>query len=277
MSLSDRSFETLKVSEVDPEILEVRLNRPDRLNAINATMIAELIDVFESLNNDRHTRAVILAAEGRGFCSGADMQEPSAPGAIPGSEGMGELGFVYRFQEYLTRAVLAIHECDKPVIGAIGGVAVGGGLAFALACDVRIVSEQARFGAVFIKTGLSACDVGTSYLLPRLVGAGIASEMMLTGRIIDAAEARDIRLANRMVATAALAEAAMNQARAIRENSEYGVWMTKKGLRSALDAPSLRHAMEMENRTQVLGYFTGCMTAMREAFTEGRQPEWPKL
>lgn len=277
MSLADRSFETLKVSEADTEILEVRLNRPDRLNAINATMIAELIDVFESLNNDRHTRAVILSGEGRGFCSGADMQEPSAPGAIPGTEGMGELGFVYRFQEYLTRAVLAIHECDKPVIGAIGGVAVGGGLAFSLACDVRIVSDRAKFGAVFIKTGLSACDVGTSYLLPRLVGAGIASEMMLTGRIIDATEARDIRLANRMVAPDELPDAALDQARAIRENSEYGVWMTKKGLRSALDAPSLRHAMEMENRTQVLGYFTGCMTAMREAFTEGRQPDWPKL
>ena len=277
MSLTDRSFETLAVAQVDDGIVEVRLNRPDRLNALSGPMVADLIAVFEGLNNDRQARAVILTGAGRGFCSGADMQEVARPGAIPGTEGMGELGFVYRFQEYIARAVLAIHECDKPVIAAVNGVAVGGGLALALAADVRVASDLARFGAVFIKTGLSACDVGCSYLLPRIVGAGIASELMLTGRICDAAEARDIRLANRIVASELLAEAALEQARAIRENSEYGVWMTKKGLRSALDAPSLRHAMEMENRTQVLGYFTGAMTAMRDAFGKGQKPDWPKL
>lgn len=277
MSLTDRHFETLALTEVDPAILEVRLNRPDRLNAINAAMIGELIEVFEGVNNDRHFRAVILAGAGRGFCSGADLLEPALPGAIPGTDGMGELGFVYRFQEYLARAILAIHECDKPVIAAVNGAAVGGGLAFSLASDIRLASENARFGAVFLKTGLSNCDVGTSYLLPRLIGAGLASELMLTGRIVDAGEAREIGLANRVVTAEALAEAALETARAIRENAEYGVWMTKKGLRAALDAPSLRHAMEMENRTQALGYFTGAMTAMREAFASGAKPEWPKL
>ena len=277
MSLTDRSFETLALREVDEAILEVRLNRPDRLNAINATMVAELIAVFEGLNDDRHYRVALLTGEGRGFSSGADMLEPALPGAIPGSEGMGELGFVYRFQEYLARAILAIHECDKPVIAAVNGVAVGGGLAFALASDIRLASDHARFGAVFLKTGLSNCDVGTSYLLPRLVGAGLAAELMLTGRIIAAEEASAIGLANRVVAGDALPQAALDVARAIRENAEYGVWMTKKGLRAALDAPSLRHAMEMENRTQVLGYFTGAMTAMREAFGKGGKPDWPKL
>ncbi|MEY4160791.1 MAG: putative enoyl-CoA hydratase echA12, partial [Pseudomonadota bacterium] len=230
-----------------------------------------------ALNNDRKTRVVILTGEGRGFCSGADLQEEAAPGAIPGTDGMGEVGFVYRFQEYLMRAVLAIHECDKPVIAAINGVTVGGGLSMALAADVRIASDQARFGAVYIKTGLSGCDVGSSYFLPRIVGAGIAAELLLTGRIFDAAEAREIRLVNRVVSAENLHSAALEQARAIRENSEYGVWMTKKGLQSAIDAPSLRQAMEMENRTQVLGYFTGCMTAMREAFVKGERPVWPKL
>lgn len=277
MSLTDRTFETLALTLIEEGILEVRLNRPDRLNAINATMVAELIAVFEGLNDDRAVRVAILTGEGRGFSSGADMLEPAAPGAIPGSEGMGELGFVYRFQEYLARAVLAIHECDKPVIAAVNGVAVGGGLAFALASDIRLASDQARFGAVFLKTGLSNCDVGTSYFLPRLVGAGIAAELMLTGRIAEAAEAREIGLANRVVAAGELAAAALELARAIRENAEYGVWMTKKGLRAAIDAPTLRHAMEMENRTQVLGYFTGAMTAMRDAFGKGGKVEWPKL
>lgn len=277
MSLAERSFETLVITEVDEDILEFRLNRPATLNALASPLIADLIDAFAELDNDRRTRAVILTGAGRGFCAGADLREEAGPGAIPGSEGMGELGFVYRFQEYLLRAVLAVHECDKPVIAAVNGVAVGGGLALALASDLRIASTEARFGAVFIKTGLSACDVGTSYLLPRIVGAGIASELMLTGRIIDAAEAREIRLANRVVPAGQLAEAALEQARAIRENSEYGVWMTKKGLRCGIDAPSLRHAIEMENRTQVLGYFTGCMTAKREAFVSGEKPDWPRL
>lgn len=277
MSLTDRRFETLALRTVDDGILEVRLNRPDRLNAINATMLAELIAVFEGLNDDRQVRVAILCGAGRGFCSGADMLEPAAPGAIPGSEGMGELGFVYRYQEYLARTVLAIHECDKPVVAAIHGAAVGGGLAFALASDIRLAAEDARFGAVFLKTGLSNCDVGTSYLLPQLVGAGMAAELMLTGRLADAAGARDMGLANRVVAADALDGAALAVARAIAENAEYGVWMTKKGLRAALDAPSLRHAMEMENRTQVLGYFTGAMTAMREAFGKGEKPDWPRL
>lgn len=272
-----RSFQTLALSAPDEGILEVRMNRPATLNALNAGMAGELTEVFEALNNDRDTRVVILTGEGRGFCSGADMAAPAVPGDIPGSEGMGELGFVYRFQEYLARMMLAIHECDKPVIAAVNGVAVGGGLALAMVADLRIASDAARFGAMVIRTGLSAADVGTSYLLPRLVGAGIASELMLTGRIFDAREAADLRLVSRVVPADALVAEALATARAIREHAEYGVWMTKKTLRASLDAPSLRHAMDMENRTQVLGYFTGCMEAMRDAFQHGGKPEWKRL
>lgn len=277
MSLTDRSFETLVLREIESEILEVRLNRPDRLNAINGTLIAELKEVVEALDNSRHFRVAILTGAGRGFCAGADMLEPAEPGAIPGSEGMGELGFVYRYQEYIGRLTLAIYECDKPVIAAINGVALGGGCALALACDIRVASASARIGAGVLKTGLSNCDVGISYLLPRIVGAGIAAELMLTNRFVEAEEALQIGLASRVVDAANLDGTALEIACAIREGSEYGIWMTKKTLRTALDATSLRHAMEMENRTQVLGYFTGAMTAMREAFAKGEQVEWPRL
>ncbi len=215
--------------------------------------------------------------EGKGFCAGADLKADSAPGAIPGTEGMSHLGYVYKYQEYLADLMLAIHECDKPVIAAINGAAVGGGFAIALASDIRIASEKARFGAVFIKTGLSSCDVGTSYFLPRLVGASLAAELMLTGRVFGAAEAARMNLVSRVVAPEMLLESAREVARAIAANSEYGVWMTKKGLRANLDAPSLRHAMELENRTQVLGCFTGCMEESMQAFQEGRAPRWKKL
>ncbi len=258
-------------------ILEVRMNRPDRLNALNPALIADLLAVFKGLQHDRQTRVVILTGEGKGFCSGADLQEHVAPGGIPGTEGMSQLGFVYKFQEHLAELMLAIHECDKPVIAAINGAAVGGGFGLALASDVRIASNKAKFGAVFIKTGLSAADVGTSYFLPRLVGAGVAAELMLTGRIFKADEAREIRLVSQVVAPEGLDEAALVMARAMAENSEYGVWMTKKTLWSNVDASTLRQAMELENRTQVLGTFTGCMEASIEAFAEGRPPRWKPL
>lgn len=270
-------METIIANRPEDGILELRLNRPERLNALNQTMLGELLDVFRGLNRDRATRVVVLTGEGRGFCAGADLTGTGETGSIPGTEGMSQLGFVYKYQEYLADVMLAIHECDKPVIAAVNGAAVGGGLALALASDIRIASEAARFGAVFIKTGLSSCDVGTSYFLPRLVGAGIAAELMLTGRIIDAAEAREIHLTNRVVSPDALAETALDTARAIAANAEYGVWMTKKGLWANIDAPSLRHAMEIENRTQVLGYFTGCMEESMQAFQEGRPPRFKPL
>ena len=142
------------------------------------------------------------------------------------------------------------------MIAAVNGVAVGGGLAFSLVSDIRVASDQARFGSVFIKAGFSSMDMGTSYLLPKIVGAGVARELMLTGRIIDAAEAYRIKLVHEVVAPDDLMPAALKLARSIAENNAYGVWQTKIGLNAALDAPSLRHAIEIENRTQILTGFT---------------------
>lgn len=273
-------MQTLLSEKIEPDILQLTLNRPDRLNALDATLTGELIDCFRALNNDRSTRVVMLTGAGKGFCAGADLKPEDGQGqggGIPGTEGMGQLGYVYKYQEYIAQMILAIAECDKPVIALVNGAAVGGGLAIALASDIRIASDRARFSAAFIKTGLSSCDVGTSYFLPRTVGVSAATELMLTGRVFDAAEAQDLGLTTRCVDPAELQAAGLETARSIAENSEYGVWMTKKGLRANLDAPSLRHAMEVENRTQVLGYFSGCMEESMQAFQEGRPPRWSPL
>lgn len=267
---------TIDVTQ-DDQICRVNLNRPDQLNAINAEMLSELIAVFEDIDNSREIRVVILSGMGRGFCAGADLMSTDAAGSIPGTDDMRQLGYVYKYQEYLTKAILAIHECDKPVITAVNGAAVGGGLAFALASDFRIASTQAKFGSVFIKVGLSSCDVGTSYFLPRLIPPTKALELMATGRIFTAQEANELGLLNDLVEPEALDGAAVSLAEALMENSEYGVWMTKKGFWSNLNAPSLRHAMELENRTQVLGYFTGGMEDAMEAFARGEKPKWRKL
>ncbi len=270
-------MEFLTRRELEEGILELRLNRPERLNALTAPLVGELLAALEGLRQDRATRVVVLTGAGKGFCAGADLQEPAAPGDIPGTAGMSSLGFVYKFQEYLARLVLAVHECEKPVIAAVNGAAVGGGFALALAADIRVASRAARFGDVVIKTGLSGCDVGISYLLPRIVGAGVASELMLTGRVFDAAEARELRVVSRVTEPEALDAAALEFARSVADHSEYGTWMTKKSLQLAIDAPSLRHAMEIENRTQVLGTFTGCFEEAAGAFREKRKPRWPSL
>lgn len=262
---------------VEGDLLYVTLNRPEKLNAINAELLDELIEVFRAVNLSRTIRAVVITGAGKGFCAGADLTEAAAPGDIPGTAGMGELGFVYKFQEHLARAVLAIHECDKPVIAAINGAAVGGGLAFALACDLRIATTKAKFGSAFIKTGLSSCDVGTSYFLPRLIPPTKAMELMMSGRIFGAAEADSMGLLNKVVQPEELGHQCQALAASITVNAEYGVWMTKKGFWQNIDAAGLRPAMELENRTQALGYFTGSMNAMREAFAKGEEPDWPTL
>ncbi len=268
---------TIKQTVISEGIKEVRLNRPEALNAITPELLGEIIAAFKQLNQDREIRAVILTGEGKGFCSGADLKQDSSAGNIPGTENMSPLGFVYKYQEYLTEAILAIHECDKPVIAAVNGAAVGGGFALSLAADLRIASTKAKFGAVFIKTGLSSCDVGTSYFLPKYIGPTKALELMLTGRIFDAEEAAGLGLLNAVVDPDKLLDEAVKLASSIAENAEYGVWMTKKGFWANLDAPSLRHAMEIENRQQTLGYFTGCIEEAMAAFQEGRVPNWKKL
>jgi enoyl-CoA hydratase len=170
--------------------------------------------------------------------------------------------------------MLAIHELPQPVIAALHGAAVGGGLAIALSCDLSVASDDASFGAQFIRVGLSACDVGSSYWLPRVVGPTIAGELMLTGRRFSAEEAMRFGMLNRVVERDALLDSAVELAGLITANTEYGVYMTKLGMWTNLDAPSLRHAMELEKLTQGLGTFTRNRTEAGRAFVEKRDPTW---
>lgn len=250
----------------------VTLDDPNRYNALTSGMVSELKAAFADLREDREARAVILAATGRGFCSGANMTSGDELAEL--ARGRGPVGRVQFAQEHLAELILAIHEARQPVIGAIHGGAVGGGLALALACDLRLASDDAFFAAHFIKVGMSSCDVGTSYTLPRIVGPTVAAELMLTGRRFVAEEALRLGVLNRVVPRDELLPACEELAAAIAGNSEFGVYMTKIGMRANLDAPSLRHAMELENRTQVLATFTGNMTEAGKAFVEKRDPEW---
>lgn len=259
-------------SEVSDGVALLELDDPDRYNALTTAMVAELRAVFADLRDDRTVRAVVLAGRGRGFCAGANMTgDDTTP---PEAQDRGPVGAIHFIQDNLAQLMLAIHELPQPVIAAVHGAAVGGGLAISLAADLRVASDDAVFGSQFIRVGLSSCDVGTSYWLPRVVGPTIAAELMLTGRRFSADEAMRFGMLNRVVPRDGLLEAVTELAGLITDNSEYGVYMTKLGMWANLDAPSLRHAMELENRTQVLGTFTGNMTEAGRAFVEKRDAMW---
>lgn len=262
-------------STATPGVALVELDDPGRYNALTTAMVSELRETFADLRNDRSVRAVIIVGRGRGFCAGANMTGDDITPVE--AQDRGPVGSIHFIQDNLAQLMLAIHELPQPVIAAVHGAAVGGGLAIALACDLRVASDDATFGAQFIRVGLSACDVGSSYWLPRIVGPTIAAELMLTGRRFGADEAMRFGMLNRMVPRDALITSAVELAGLITENSEYGVYMTKLGMWTNLDAPSLRHAMELENRTQVLGTFTGNMTEAMIAFQQKRDPDWSPM
>lgn len=266
---------SVKLETLEDNIACITLNRPERLNAIDGSLIDGVDDALDALSTGEF-RVAILTGAGRGFCAGADLSGTGQPWT-QNKLTTPAFKVTYDAQVRLANLYTRIYELDIPVIAAVNGVAVGGGLAFTLVSDIRVASDQARFGSVFIKAGFSSMDMGTSYLLPKIVGAGVARELMLTGRIIDAAEAYRIKLVHEVVAPDDLMPAALRLARSIAENNAYGVWQTKIGLNAALDAPSLRHAIEIENRTQVLTGFTNNPVEAAKAHMEKRAPRWDPL
>ena len=268
------SFDTIEVTEVDDDIALVTLNRPDRLNAMTSTMITELDQVVTTVDLDASLRAVIVTGAGRGFSAGLDLQDQ---GTAPGSAGLGRTVSGFMWQDHLASLHERIHRSRKPWISAVNGPAVGGGFALSLATDIRFASTDATFGAVFLKIGVSNCDMGTSYFLPRLVGASRSAELLLTARIFEADEALRIGLVTDVVEPGTVVERALDTARLIRANAPFATWMTKETMWQTLDAPSLRHALDIENRTQIMCTTTGDTAEATAAFREKRPPVWKGL
>jgi len=263
--------------DVQDGVAVLTLNRPDRLNAWTGELQVRYFDLLAECGTREDVRAIVVTGAGRGFCAGADVRGNPGETGAPGTEELGEVARVFLTQEHLASLHERIHRCPKPVIAAVNGAAMGGGFALALACDVRFASASATFGARFIKMGVSACDMGTSYFLPRLVGASRAAELMLTGRSFAAAEASALGLVLDVVPDGRVVERALETARAIRENPPLATWMTKEVLWQNVDAPSLRHALDLENRTQVMCTHTGELAEAFSAFAEKRTPRWKGL
>ena len=231
------------------------LNRPDALNAMSAVLVEQLHDALNDLARDRTCRAVVLTGAGRGFCSGHDLAE-LREGASDIRHLPNPVAAGFEHQQLFARLVMAMRCLPQPVVAAVNGVAVGGGLALALGADTRIASTSAKFGAAFVRVGLSGCDMGVSYLLPRILGTTAAFEMMLSGRMIDADEAVARGLVLRVVPDNEVVDAGVEVARSFAANSPFGVRMTKEVMWANLEAPGLASAIALEDRTQSLCFGT---------------------
>src|SRR4051812_10789351 len=255
----------------EPGIAELTLNRPEKLNALTTEMVQELHAHLDDIAVDASVRVVILTGAGRGFCAGLDL---GGYGAAPNTEGFGRTQGGFAVQKHIASLIPHLRSLPQPVIAAVNGAAAGGGFALVLGSDIRLAGRSAKFNAAFIRIGLSACDIGTSWVLPRLIGASRAQELMLTGRFADSAEAMRIGLVTQVVPDGELLDAALAEADLILANGPFGVRMTKEVMWSQLEIGSLQAGIDLENRTQVLSSFAGDMEEAMAAFLEKRPPRF---
>lgn len=247
----------VEISHPRPEITVVTLNRPDKLNALSYELVEELHRCLDALAADNTCRVVVLTGAGRGFCAGLDLSAPN-PEQTGGGTEFPRSGM--RWQERIADLTAKLHRLRQPVIAAVNGVAYGGGLGLAAACDIRVAAPSARFCTQFIKLGLGGCDIGVSYTLPRIIGAGAAFDLILTARAVDADEALRLGLVSRV------ADPVLDEALTIAETlcgyGKFGLESTKQVLWANLDAGSLEAALHLENRSQIVASTSGEMREM---------------
>jgi enoyl-CoA hydratase/carnithine racemase len=247
----------------------VTLNRPGRLNALDEALTVALKSYFERLYDDRECRIVVLRGAGRGFCAGADLASELVRQAQ--EEGVAAS---MKVQRDLRNIMLAMRRCPQPIVSLLHGAAVGGGFVIALASDIRLAAPDTRMNAAFIKVGLGGCDVGVSYLLPRLVGGSLSAELLLTGRDLTAERALRLGLIAEMVPQDQLEAAAAPYIEAMLATAPLGLALTKEVLNANIDAPGFEAALALEDRNQVLLSQTRDFREGAAAFREKRPPRF---
>jgi enoyl-CoA hydratase len=231
-----------------PHTALITLNRPERMNSMAFDIMVPLAEVLAQLHHDNDVRVVVLTGAGRGFSSGADHK---SAGSVPHVQGLTRPTYALRSMEILDEVILAMRRLHQPVIAAVNGAAIGGGLCLALAADIRVAASGAYFRAAGINNGLTASELGLSYLLPRAIGSSRAFEIMLTGRDVDAAEAERIGLVSRQVPAEDLLETCFEMAERIAGFSQPGTELTKRTLWTGLDAGTLEGHMQAEGLGQL--------------------------
>jgi len=249
----------------------VTLNRPQSGNALNTELIEALAGYFEGLRDQEDTRIVVLRAKGKHFCVGLDLNDNAL------IEKDRHPRAVWSLQRKIARIYLAMRKCPQPIICLVQGAASGGGFSLAMASDIRIAGESSKMNAAYIKIGLTGCDMGSSYFLPRLVGSSVASELLMTGRFIHAQRALAVNLVSEVVPDDALELAADSFVYDMLRTSPMGLRLTKDALNFSVDATSLESAMAVEDRHQSLLALTEDHLEAGRAFFEKRDPDYKDL
>lgn len=243
-------------------VVTITINRPRRLNALSIATVKEMIAALAQAGADETARAVVITGAGRAFCAGADLKDspdPMTPQVAHEIVGL--------YLDY----IVAIRNVEKPVVAKVNGIALGGGCCTALAADIRMASEEASFGLPFVKIGISGADMGATYLLPRLVGHGAATEMLMTGESIDAEEAYRIGMVNRIVPHDELDAATGEMVQRLATRPPLGLKFTKKALQTSPDR-DWQAQFDYEHFAQVACLLTEDYQEGRRAFLEKREP-----
>lgn len=256
--------------EKEAGVATITLNRPRQLNAVGGTMAGELQQTIEEANSDDSVRVLIITGAGEGFCSGADVTELGPLGSR--NDSAWRLSAKSPAAGGIQSFVVPFYNCEKPIIAAVNGVAAGGGFSIALACDIRIASEKARFSQIFIRRGLVP-DTGSTYFLPRVVGISKACEMVFTGEVLDAAEAKDCGIVSRVVPHAELMPAAREMAARIAALPPLAMKLAKRALYKGAST-DFASALEFEGYMQGICFGTEDFREGVAAFIEKREPEF---
>ena len=267
----DAPVPVLLTDAPDRHVRVLTLNRPEQLNAMTAELCEALHEELHAIERDRACRAVVITGAGRGFCAGLDLR---GYGAAPANDGSDEPRDRLANQEHMSTLILGLRALPQPVIAAVNGPSAGFGLALALGCDIRYAAQSAVFRVAFINIGVSNCDMATSWLLPRLIGASRSHELMLTGRRVSAPEALAMGLVAEVVEDGRVLDRALEAAAKIAALAPFGVRLTKRGMWSALEIPAEQAAVEYEDRQQIMATFGRAVPEATTAFLEKRQAEF---
>ena len=259
----------VEIEAVDTAVRIVRLNRPDRLNALSIDLAVALDEVLATVGTDNEARIVVLTGAGRGFCSGLDLKDY---GIIPNIDGLSVHRIASRSMGIYSQLTRRLRAIPQPVIAAVNGPAFGGGMCLALGADLRIAGASAEFNATGIVNGLTSAEMGAGWILPRLIGSANSNDLLLTGRRIDAAEALRMGLVSRVVDDDALLDEALAMAASMSKYSHHGLEATKQSLWVEQEISSLHAAIEFEDRNQLMAGFTDNLPEAIRAFDQGREP-----
>jgi enoyl-CoA hydratase len=259
----------VSIEPVSPEVRLITLDNPSRLNSMSFALVSDLYSALDEVAADNSCRVVVLTGAGRAFCSGLELEHAGQP---PGTEGLGRHRLGMRAMEYMGGVVPAMRSIPQPIVAAVKGPAYGGGMCLSLGADIRMAGRSAVFCGAGISNGLSGTELGVSWLLPRAVGTSNSAEILLTGKKVDADEALRIGLVSRVTDDDHLLAEAAETAQAMCRFSPFGLALTKDTIWASLEVGSLRAAVDLENRTQLLAGHTGNLTEATSAFKERRPP-----